>query len=97
MTLNGEIAIMLHYFLLILNHGRAVLLAIAELLVSNLHTAVACILSFLVFNRDTAILKVRSLTIENWKLCLPVMQSVYKLEYCWVTPDTHLYYTAVFT
>ena len=28
-------------FLIILNHGRAVLLAIAELLVRNLHTAVS--------------------------------------------------------
>jgi len=36
---------MLHYFFIILNHGCAVLLAIAELLVSNLHTAVARILS----------------------------------------------------
>jgi len=38
-------AVMLHYFFTILNHGRAVLLAIAELLDSNLHTAVACVLS----------------------------------------------------
>jgi len=45
MTLTGEIAVMLQYFFIILNHGRAVLLAIAKLLVSNLHTAVASILS----------------------------------------------------
>ena len=41
MTLNGEKVVMLHYFFIHLNHGRVVLLALAELLVSNLHTAVA--------------------------------------------------------
>jgi len=35
MTLNGEMAVMLHYFFII--HGCAVFLAIAEILVSNLH------------------------------------------------------------
>ena len=32
-TLNDEMAVMLHYFFIILNHGGAGLLAIAELLV----------------------------------------------------------------
>jgi len=45
MTLNGEKAVMLHYFVINLSHGRAVLFAIAELLVSNLRTAVERILS----------------------------------------------------
>ena len=47
-TLNGEIAemaLMLHYFFIVLNPRRAVFLAIAQLLFSNLHTAVARILS----------------------------------------------------
>jgi len=45
MTLNGEMPVMMHYFFIILNYGRAVLLATAELLVRNLHTAVERILS----------------------------------------------------
>jgi len=44
-TLNDEMAVMLHYFFIILYHGRAVLLEIGELLVFNLRTAVAHILS----------------------------------------------------
>jgi len=44
MTLNGEMNVAL-FFKIILNHNSAVLLAIADFLVSSLHTAVVHILS----------------------------------------------------